>query len=206
MVEVEDEEKEEEPPVQNVRPAIPPLGMNLPVPKLDLAGTGESDDMPKANWRRGAEREDSDSNYDDEDFDQDNNQDSQWENSESQPSSRPEGIGALDLSKAKTIQQMGFPPSLKLPVREQEVSSAEEEASGKESERTGPELKMNIFNLSKVHELEGTEKTSPEEEQKTPPEMMGTNTSITEARNEKFKAIISEMIEGLLFLGSDQIA
>ena len=97
-------------------------------------------------------------------------------------------------------------PSLgKLPVKSEEKSKTLEE-----DDVVGPELKMNIFNMKKVQEVSDTEKPFQDEEdeemKESDPSFNHTNTSVTEARNNKFKRIISEIVDGLVYLGSDFMA
>ncbi len=57
---------------------------------------------------------------------------------------------------------------------------------------------MNIF-IKKVEEVKDAELPID-------PEPYQSNTSVTEARNHKYKAIISEIVENFIYLGSDFIA
>lgn len=83
--------------------------------------------------------------------------------------------------------------------------------------KTGPELKMNIFNLKRVQEVHDWEVDEEKKFEETDEEevkwesdgvddLTNTNTSITEAWNDKFKKICSEILESFIYLGSDFLA
>lgn len=69
---------------------------------------------------------------------------------------------------------------------------------------------MNIFNLKRVQEVNDWEMETNEEEKgsisSSSEEITSTNTSITEARNDKFKRICSEILKDFIYLGSDFLA
>lgn len=73
---------------------------------------------------------------------------------------------------------------------------------------------MNIFNLKwvqEVHdwEIDEEEKYEDEEVKREPDgidDLASTNTSVTEARNDKFKWICSEILDKFIYLGSDFLA
>ena len=168
------------------------------------------------------------------------------EYSSSRASNNPmKGFG-LDLSKAKEIQNeilnqassnnskipsLALPggnlsdrkaPSLGIPVSSGSRSNEEDLSNRAEFEQsTGPQLKINIKNVSKLSEdteMKDEDLYEPPKHRRgccepDPPHSVSStndqdeyNTSITEERNNKFRQICSEIIEDFLYLGSDFLA